>query len=150
VFLEDAGARERELYERHRIEGLARPRRALNDDEWRELLLHPEEDQLTGEILAVIAPAVLLGHLTAMRASIHPEVLDPDCRVDPRSSTLQAVRCMDWAAAFLGLATPPLYVCPEHDGSADVVLNPAPPRAWEKGPSRGVAPASSPSSPVST
>ena len=126
VFLEDADVEEIELYEEHRQEGLARPRRALNDDEWRELLMHPQEDPLTGEILAVIAPAVLLGHLTAIRASIPPEVLDPDTRVDPRASTLQAVRCMDWAAALLGLPTPPLYVCPDHDGSADVVLNPAP------------------------
>ena len=126
VFLGHANDREQELYEKHRSEHLVRPRRAINDDEWRELLFHPAEEELTGEILAAIAPAVLLGQITAIRASISPTVVDPEKRVDPKHSTLQAVRCVNWASAFLGLRMPPLYACPEHDSMIDVVLNPTP------------------------
>jgi hypothetical protein len=126
VFRAEATDRERELHERHRTAGLVRPVRAINDDEWRELLFHPEEDPLIGEIFSAIAPAVLLGQLTNVRASIAPEVLDADKRVDPQTSTLQAVRCFAWASAFLGLKTPPLYVYPDHDAGAEIVLDPQP------------------------
>lgn len=126
VFLGEADNQQTELFERHRNEGMVRPRRAINDDEWRELLFHPAEDQLTGEILAAIAPAVLLGQITAIRASISPELLDPDTRVEPKTSTLQAVRCVTWAAAFLGLRVPPLHVCPDEMAMMDLVLNPTP------------------------
>jgi hypothetical protein len=126
VFRREATDRELELYEQHRTEGLVRPARAINDDEWRELLFHPDEDPLIGEIFAAIAPSVLLGQLTNVRASIAPELLDADKRVDPATSTLQAVRCFAWGSAFLGLKTPPLYVYPEVDAGAEIVLNPQP------------------------
>jgi hypothetical protein len=126
VHLGHANAEERALHDAHAHGGLVRPARAINEDEWRELLTHPEEDLLTGEILAEIAPAVLLGQLATMRASIAPEMLDPKQRVDPKSSTLQAVRCFAWAAAFLGLRVPPLYVAPDLHVTADVILEPRP------------------------
>jgi hypothetical protein len=126
VFLGHAEDEERELHDAHARAGLVRPVRAVNDDEWRELLFHPDEDLLIGEILSAIAPAVLLGHVTSIRASIAPEVLEPATRVDPKSSTLQAVRCIAWAADFLGLKLPSLHVCPDFAGTADVVLNPTP------------------------
>ncbi len=125
-FLGEATGPVKALAEQHASTGLVRPSRAVNDDEWRELLFHPEEDALTGEIMAAIAPAVLLGHMTAMRASIAPAVLEPDMCADPNTSTLQAVRCLAWASAFLGLDVPPLYVDPTHPGAAEIVLNPTP------------------------
>lgn len=124
--LGQADGAEKELAAHYEPSGLVRPIRAVNDDEWRELLFHPDEDKLTGEILSAIAPAVLLGHMTAMRASIAPAVLDPQARVDPKTSTLQAVRCVAWAAAFLGLKVPPLYVEPAHPSTAEIVLDPTP------------------------
>ena len=126
VHLGQAHEYERDLHVKHESPGLVRPRRAVNEDEWHELLFHPSESQLTGVIMAAIAPAVLLGQLTAIRASIQPELLDPDQRVDPDGSTVQAVRCLAWAAAFLGLKVPPLFVCPDYPGIADIVLNPTP------------------------
>ncbi|HHH26795.1 MAG TPA: hypothetical protein ENK57_00370, partial [Polyangiaceae bacterium] len=126
VYLEVANDEERSLYDAHVTSGLVRPRRALDDGEWHDLLFHPEEELLTGQILAAIAPAVLLGRMTAIRNSISPELLAPEQQIDPSTSTLQAVRCLVWAAAILGLPTPPIFVVPEHDGGIDVVLNPRP------------------------
>ncbi len=126
VHLGHAREHEQALYMKHASPGLVRPSRAVNEDEWHELLFHPSEDQLTGVIMAAIAPSVLLGQLTAIRASIAPELLDPDQRVDPDGSTVQAVRCLAWAAAFLGLKSPPLFVCADYPGIADIVLNPTP------------------------
>lgn len=126
VFLGDANEEERALCDRHTPSGLVRPKRAINEDEWHELLFHPDEDPLTGMILAEIAPAVLLGHIPAMRASIAPETLDPAQRVDPRKSTLQAARCFAWAAQALGVAVPPLYVTPDFPGTVELVMDPRP------------------------
>ena len=36
-------------------------------------------------------------------------------------STIQAVRCFSWAAAILGMASPPLYADPEHEGVVEMV-----------------------------
>jgi hypothetical protein len=126
VFLDAASQDERAHFDAHAEDGLVRPARALDDADWHELVFDPDEDRLTGEILAAIAPAVLLGQMTAIRASISPELLDPDQRVDHTTSTLQAVRCLRWGAAILGLATPPIYVVPEYPGCIDIVLNPRP------------------------
>jgi len=40
----------------------------------------------------VVAPALLIGDMASMRASITNEALDPNAWVDPQTSTLQAVR----------------------------------------------------------
>ncbi len=126
VFLGEANDEERDLYVTHGQSGLVRPRRAINEDEWRELLFHPDESLLTGQIMAEIAPAVLLGHATAIRASLSPDDFDPAQRVDPEKSTLQAARCISWASAILGLQPPTLYAAPEYEGLARLVLDPKP------------------------
>jgi hypothetical protein len=36
-------------------------------------------------------------------------------------STLQAIRCFAWAAAILGMGTPPLYADPEYSGIVEMV-----------------------------
>jgi hypothetical protein len=69
---------------------------------------------------------VLLGQLTAIRQSLAPELIDPSQLVDPSASTLQAARCLAWAAAFLGVRVPPVYACPDFGGLVDIVLNPKP------------------------
>lgn len=126
VFRGDATPAEQAFHEAHRREGLVKPARAVNDDEWRELLYHPEEDPLIGDILSAIAPSVLLGHLAGMRASIAPELIDPSRRVDPKQSTLQAVRCLTWAADILGIIAPAIYVEREAPTTMEIVLNPVP------------------------
>ncbi|MEM6789565.1 MAG: hypothetical protein AAGA56_04790 [Myxococcota bacterium] len=126
VFLEAAAPEHRSLAERGLRPSLIRPERAVSDEEWAALVAHRDDDPLVGEILGAIAPAVLLGHLSNMRASIAPEVVDPGARVDPKTSTVQAVRCFSWAADVLGIMTPAMYATPDEDRGADVVLNPVP------------------------
>ena len=125
VYLGAADDAERETFLDHTAAGLVRPTRAVNDDEWRELLFHPDEEALTGEILSCIAPAVVLAQMTTLHKNEKPS-LHASQRVEPKTSTLQAVRCLEWAAAFLALQVPPIYACPDHDGTADIVLNPTP------------------------
>src|SRR5262249_38323175 len=95
--------------------------RALTADEWREYLVHPDQEHLPGAIFAIIAPPVLLCRFASMRASHALPKLDPSKRLDPATTTVQAVRCFSWAAAILGIRPPPLYVDPQMPGFGEIV-----------------------------
>jgi hypothetical protein len=100
--------------------------RAVNKDEWAELLMHPDEDRLTGEILSEVATAVLLGQLSALRREGVAGPSYPSEEADPSKSTVEAVRCLVWASAFLGLKTPPISIAPTDPGLVELVLSPKP------------------------
>jgi hypothetical protein len=120
TFLGQANDDERSCDRKHRVEGLIKPTSSLGEPGWR-LLLHPEEEVLTGQIFAVIVPAVLLGRVSALRRDKALPKLDPERKQDPKVSTLQAVRCFAWAAAILGMGAPPLYADPDFRGSVEMV-----------------------------
>jgi len=82
---------------------------------WLDHLYHPEQDVLTGQIFSVIAPAVLLGRVTALRRDGKLHQPDPTLRQDAQKATVTAVRAIPWAAAILGLAVAPVFVEKERD-----------------------------------
>lgn len=100
---------------------LIRPRAAVSPEAWSRLVAPPEQEPLVGEIFSVVASSVLLGRLSALRRDRALVVLDPAKLQAPKTSTIQAVRCFDWAAAILGLSSPPLYVDPGFDGAAQMI-----------------------------
>ncbi len=120
VYLGAADAEEKALASRGRQDGLIRPTGSLTSDGWR-LLFHPDEEVLTGQIFAVIAPAVLLGRVSTLRRDKALPTLDPAARQDPKVSTIQAVRCFTWAGQILGLGSPPLYAAPDAPGLVEMV-----------------------------
>jgi|HubBroStandDraft_2_1064218.scaffolds.fasta_scaffold53773_2 hypothetical protein len=120
VYLDAADEAERATYTRHRQEGLIRPSSSLAPEGWR-MLFHPDEEILTGQIFAVIVPAVLLGRIATLRRDKALPKLDPAARQDPKQSTVQAVRCFAWAGAILGIGSPPLYLDPELEQAVDMV-----------------------------
>jgi hypothetical protein len=120
-YLGSANDDERATLGKHQSAGLIKPQSALGEAGW-HLLFHPEEELLTGQIFAVIVPAVLLGRVSALRRDKALGKLDAAKKQDPKVSTLQAVRCFDWAAAILGMTPPALYAEPEFPGMVEVVL----------------------------
>jgi hypothetical protein len=131
VFLNQASPDERAHFNQFRETALIKPKAALTADAWSRLLLHPDEEPLVGEIFAVVAPAVLVGRLSALRRDKLLQKLDPTKRQDPTTSTIQAVRCFAWASAILGMHAPMLFVDPDFDGTAELV--PAMPPATKIG-----------------
>jgi hypothetical protein len=120
AFLDAANDDERGALRDHPTEGLIKPTSSLGEPGWK-LLFHPEEELLTGQIFAVIVPAVLLGRVSALRRDKALVKLDPERKQDPKMSTLQGVRCFAWAAAILGMGAPPLYADPEFGGTVEMV-----------------------------
>lgn len=120
VYLDAASSVERDTHARGLIDGLIKPKSSV-PLEGHKLLFHPDEELLTGQIFAVIAPAVLLGRISTLRRERALPKLDPQRRQDPKVSTLQAVRCFSWAGAILGLGSPPIYADPGYDGTVEMV-----------------------------
>lgn len=119
------------LYEAHRPRAPLRPAQPLDARAWATLLRHPDEDPIVGEIFGVIASAVLLGRLTALRRDKLLVRLDPTAKETPAASTVSATRCIVWAAATLGMTAPPIYLAPERDDG--LVIVPALPPALRVG-----------------
>lgn len=120
-FLDGAEGDAKVLYEAHRVDGLIKPTASVTPDAWRRSLFHPDEEALTGEIFSVVISPVLFGRVATLRHQNALPKLDESRRQDPSTSTVQAVRCFAWAASLLGMATPPLYADPQHDGTIDMV-----------------------------
>jgi hypothetical protein len=121
VYLGAANNEEAEVAAKHATEALIRPKGALTREGWARLLVHPEEEQLTGEIFAVVVPAVLMGRLSALRRDKALLKLDPGKKQDAAKTTVQAVRCFSWGAAILGMAPPQLYADPDYPGTVEMV-----------------------------
>jgi len=136
-----ATAKESEVFQRHRQVGLIQPRASLVRESWTRLLYHPEQEVLVGEIFAVVAPAVLIGRISALRRDKILPQLDATKRQDPAASTIQAVRAFAWGAAILGMSAPHLYADPSYAGAVEMV--PAVPPATRIG-AQGLAGRSAP------
>jgi hypothetical protein len=108
--LKVANADERKCFEQYRTQTLISPRASVSQNAWHDLLFHPEEEIVTGQIFSLIAPAVLLGRVTALRRDGKLYQPDAASRQDPAKATITAVRALPWAAAILGLACPPIYI----------------------------------------
>jgi hypothetical protein len=63
----------------------------------------------------------LLGRLSALRRDKAMPKVDATKKQDPAVSTIQAVRCFNWAAAILGMHSPQLYVDPDANVTVEMV-----------------------------
>lgn len=116
VVLDCATDGEREIFERGRSPGLITPRSSVGSSAWSDLLLHPEQDRLTGKLFNLVAPAVLLGRVTALRRAGALYQPDPSCRQEVAKSTVTAVRALEWASAILGVFLPSVFIEKERNG----------------------------------
>jgi hypothetical protein len=115
VALGVADADAKAAYEADHSVGLVAPRSGLSANAWYDLLFHPEEDVLTGQIFSLIAPAVLLGRVTTLRRDGRLHQPPPSALQEPEKATITAVRALPWAAAVLGLQAPRIYVERDRD-----------------------------------
>ena len=121
VYLDQAEAVHRDVHAEHRSDALIQPSAALDLMGWRRLLFHPDDEELTSDIMAVIVSAVLLAHSAASKAAGKLPDLSAERRLDPMTSTVQAARCFGWAAQTLGMSPPLLYATPESEVLAQLI-----------------------------
>ncbi len=109
------------VFARNRVQGLITPRAGVTPAAWQAWLMHPEAAPLTGQIFGVIAPALLLGRVSALRRAGQLHQPTPESRQDLQKATIMAVRAVPWAAAILGLAAPIVHVEPDREGGYEHV-----------------------------
>jgi hypothetical protein len=112
-FLGASNTAAKSLVEQDRSDGLIRPTSALSREAWQTLLYHPDTEPLIGEIFGVVASAVMLGRMSALRRDKALEKLPVETLQDPATTTLLAVRSAHWAASILGLSCPPIHIEPK-------------------------------------
>ncbi len=115
VALELANQEELDLYNQYRSQTLIAPRAPVSADAWHDYLFHPEQEALTSQIFSLVAPAALLGRVSALRRQGQLHQPAPETLQETSKATVTAVRAIPWAAALLGLAPPPVYLERERD-----------------------------------
>jgi tetratricopeptide (TPR) repeat protein len=104
-----AETRERFIFEEHRIDGVPKLARAVRKETW-ELLRVDERDRALEDILGAIAPCAITMRLAQLAEEGRVPALDPASKQDPDTSTASIVRSFKWAAHFLSLPLPAIYV----------------------------------------
>ncbi|MBX3128711.1 MAG: hypothetical protein KF718_18465 [Polyangiaceae bacterium] len=115
VALGAASPEERAAFEAQQTAGLIAAKTSVSANAWHDLLMHPEQELLTGQIFAVVAPAVLLGRVTALRRDGQLHQPAAALRQDPAQATVTAVRAIPWGAAMFGLPVPPIFLEKDRD-----------------------------------
>ena len=108
-YLKQAEPEEQSFYEQHRPASFQLAPGVMNQDTWRQHLLHPDGNRFIGAIMGTIAPTV-----GAMMALPHKAFgLKPDQKRDLGSDQLLFSRIFRHVSGMLGLVQPDLYLKPE-------------------------------------
>jgi len=122
VFLGGADDDQRRTYELVKKGALPHPHRSLSADDWQNLLRHPDQDELIGQIFGEVSAAVLLARIAAARAAGSLPQLEADKKVEPQTSPLAAARAVAWSAAVLGIGQPPVYADASFPGVVEMLF----------------------------
>ena len=114
-----ADPQERSLYHQYRPSGAApiRAARAMTEAAWQAHLLHPDQDRLLSQILAVAGPPILQA-----RARPAKDLgLKKKLRRDVPSDSTRACRALVHASELLAVPLPEVFLVPEETFDLDVV-----------------------------
>jgi tetratricopeptide (TPR) repeat protein len=112
-----ADAEEKALYHQYRPQLPVRASHTLAETGWQAHLLHPDEDRLLGQILAVVAPPILRARGRTPRELGLAKKLRRDVPKDPS----RACRALAQASQLLGVPLPEVFLLPEEPFDLDVV-----------------------------
>ena len=109
MFLRQADARERFIFEEHKPDGVPKPSYVLPAAGWGWLRVH-DRDTFAEAVLAAAAPAAITLRLAQLKAEGRLPPLTPAARQDPEKTTISIVRSFAWAAHLLGVPAPAVYL----------------------------------------
>ncbi|MEI9949525.1 MAG: protein kinase [Pseudomonadota bacterium] len=96
---------EERFYKRMRSDSAAPAQSAFSEDDWLDLVMHPQADALLTSVFALIEPVVI-----ARRSQAVQELgYDPSYAVDIASHSAPVCQSLYYAAGVLGIALPPTY-----------------------------------------
>ena len=96
---------EERFYKRMRSDSAAPAQAAFSEDDWLDLVMHPQADPLLTSVFALIEPIVI-----ARRSRPVQELgFDPSLAVDIENHTAPVCQSLYYAAGVLGIALPPAF-----------------------------------------
>jgi serine/threonine protein kinase len=118
-----ASDEERRLHDDLRPTGLPSVKGRLDDATWRDRLFTPEASGVICKVFEALAPAALAAKVALTQHESKPGALGSAYAQDPKTSTVMFAKLFGWAAAVLGVASPPqLYVSTAlNEGLVDVL-----------------------------
>ncbi len=103
---------EERFYKRMRSETAAPAQAAFSEDDWLDLVMHPQADTLLTSVFALIEPIVV-----ARRSQTIQELgYDPSYAVDVTAHAAPVCQSLYYAAGVLGISVPPAYENPNDPG----------------------------------
>ena len=96
---------EERFYKRMRSDSAAPAQSAFTEDDWLDLVMHPQADPLLTSVFALIEPIVIARRSRAAQELGH----DPSHAVDIGGHTAPVCQSLYYAAGVLGIALPPAY-----------------------------------------
>ena len=109
MFVRQADARERFIFEEHKPEGVPKPSYVMPATGWDRLRVQGR-DTYAEAVLAAAAPAAITLRLAQLASEGRLPSLDPAARQDPEKTTISIVRSFAWAAHLLGVPAPAVYL----------------------------------------
>ncbi len=106
--LRQADARERFIFEEHKVDGVPKPTYAMPARAWAWLGRHDRELHAEA-VLAAVTPAAIAARLAPLAADGRLPSLESGC-ARTRAVHLSIVRCFGWASHCLGVAAPAIYL----------------------------------------
>lgn len=103
---------EERFYKRMRSDTAAPAQTAFSEDDWLDLVMHPDADELLTSVFALIEPIVI-----ARRSQAIQELgYDPSYAVDITTHPAPVCQSLFYAAGVLGISVPPAYENPNDPG----------------------------------
>ncbi|HYQ41919.1 MAG TPA: protein kinase [Polyangiaceae bacterium] len=96
---------EERFYKRMRSDSAAPAQTAFSEDDWSDLVMHPQADPLLTSVFALIEPIVIARRSRAVQELGY----DPSSAVDIANHTAPVCQSLYYAAGVLGIAPPPSY-----------------------------------------
>jgi hypothetical protein len=109
MFLRQADARERFIFEEHKPDGVPKLRYALPANGWDWIRLS-DRDVHAEAVLAAVTDAAIALRIAQLAQEGRLPDLDPAARQDPEKSTVSIVRSFKWASHFLAVPSPAIFI----------------------------------------
>ena len=110
---------EERFYKRMRSDTAAPAQSALSEDDWLDLMMHPQADPLLTSVFALIEPIVV-----ARRSRPVQELgYDPSYAVDIGNHSAPVCQSLYYAAGVLGIALPPAFENPNDPGGISFLFS---------------------------
>ncbi len=115
--LEEPTEAEQAVFDQYRIDDVPRHTRAIRKAAWDWLREENPAHRAVDAIMAAVAPAILRMRVHQREKAGKLTELNERARQDPQKSTISVVRSFAWAARFLSLTPPAIYVNDELEGA---------------------------------